>query len=255
MSENVALTRPENKAVPSTHKNRENITSAETLGSKVRSLGVFYTGTEIEWKQTLMAFFDLNDMIAPLLIWFSEFAIGPLHKKRSIGLDQQLRHEEQDQRWGKTMRSLIGRTRTKLAHSRRCVRARAWARKEVFFTQSRQGIWPAMESSEVVSACGVARDVNVHIGQWSGKETIVDFIIEKGFLDCIDTLIVPSMDLYLAFSMVDDSASCWWSGQMGKDRRRSQSQLCSSLGEFRRAGWPISLPLKVEGHGEESRSF
>lgn len=49
--------------------------------------------------------------------------------------------------------------------------------------------------------CGVARDVEVHIGKWKSKETIdviplndYDFVIGLGFLNMIYALVVPFVD-------------------------------------------------------------
>ncbi|PKI66399.1 hypothetical protein CRG98_013201 [Punica granatum] len=56
-------------------------------------------------------------------------------------------------------------------------------------------------NSEEVLTCGVAKDVDIRIGQWSGKETVeviplddYDFVIGMDFLDRIDALLVPFAD-------------------------------------------------------------
>ncbi|PKI50610.1 hypothetical protein CRG98_028997, partial [Punica granatum] len=58
-----------------------------------------------------------------------------------------------------------------------------------------------MVNSEEVPTCGVAKDVDIRIGQWSGKKTIeviplddYDFVIGMDFLDRIDALLVPFAD-------------------------------------------------------------
>ncbi len=56
-------------------------------------------------------------------------------------------------------------------------------------------------NSKEVPTCGIARDVEIRIGQWSSKEVVeviplddYDFVIGMDFLDRIDALIVPFAD-------------------------------------------------------------
>lgn len=75
------------------------------------------------------------------------------------------------------------------------------AAKKLILWVGKEAEWPKKVNSNEVSTTGMARDVELHIGQWKSKETIeviplddYNFIIGLGFLDRVDALVVSFPD-------------------------------------------------------------
>lgn len=101
-------------------------------------------------------------------------------------------------------------------------------------------------NSEEVPTCGIARDVSIRMGQWSGKEIVeviplddYAFVIGMDFLDRIDALILPFAD---CICILDAGCQC-----IVPVKRSTGS------GQKMLSAMQLTRGVKKEGRGDLSR--